>query len=456
MGNVPTGNYQITFLAASPNGTPAHKRFATIRVLPGSNFGANATANPDSICEGQSSQLNVSVLGGTSPFTYSWTPTTGLSNPTIPNPIASPSVTTTYQVLVTDAQSHTTTGSVQLIVKSGPPAPGPITGPQTVCVGNMTGYSVNPVNGATSYSWTVPAGDSIISGQNTTSITVKWDTTSGTISVIAGNACGTSIPAVLTVTVGQSVSDLGDIAGPAHVCKSTNATYSVAPVQNATGYVWNFPSGVSINNGQGTNTIYVTWGSSSGDVSVVAGNTCDTSQAATLSVMADSIPETPGTIAGADTVCSNQAGYTYSIMPIPNATHYSWTVPTGASITGSQDTTSIVVDFSASAVSGHILVAGNNDCGDGPAATKSLIVKTCSGIPVPGPGPGITVYPNPARGSLNISVHGIKERITLEMDDVSGRSLYQESFPAFLQDYVKHIDVSTFMKGVYFIKLTDN
>lgn len=54
-------------------------------------------AGPDTaICNGQGSvQLNAS--GG---VTYQWTPVTGLSNPTIPNPIASPSVTTTYKVSV--------------------------------------------------------------------------------------------------------------------------------------------------------------------------------------------------------------------------------------------------------------------------------------------------------------------------------------------------------------------
>jgi gliding motility-associated-like protein len=54
-------------------------------------------AGPDAyICTGQSSvQLNAS--GGDN---YQWTPTTGLSNPSIPNPIASPSVTTIYTVSV--------------------------------------------------------------------------------------------------------------------------------------------------------------------------------------------------------------------------------------------------------------------------------------------------------------------------------------------------------------------
>ncbi|MEP7237703.1 MAG: PKD domain-containing protein [Ferruginibacter sp.] len=58
---------------------------------------AVANAGPDdALCNGQASvQLNAS--GGN---TYQWTPTAGLSDPNISNPVASPSVTTTYTVAV--------------------------------------------------------------------------------------------------------------------------------------------------------------------------------------------------------------------------------------------------------------------------------------------------------------------------------------------------------------------
>lgn len=456
LGNVPAGNYQATFLAAGPNGTPVHKRFATIRVLLGSNFEASASANPDSICQGQSSQLNVTMIGGTAPFTYSWTPVTGLNNPAIHNPVASPSVTTMYHVLVTDAQSHTSSDSVPVVVKSGPSAPGPINGPPVVCVGTTTTYTITQVIGATSYSWTVPPGDSIVSGQNTTSISVKWDTISGTISVIAGNDCGTSIPAVLAITVEQPPTPLGAITGPDTVCKNTDATFSVTQVEYATDYAWSVPSGVTIVNGQGTNTINVTWGSISGSVSVIAGNECDTTLPATKTIGIDSIPDAAGALTGPDTVCNSHSGYIYSIPPIPNVAHYIWTIPAGVTITGSQDTSSIVLDFSGSAVSGNVLVLGRNTCGDGQGSMKSVIVKSCTGIPENGPGSRITVYPNPARDILNISIHGIGNKMTLTFFDVNGRSVYQENLVNIPHEFVEQIDISKFVKGVYFIKMMDN
>ncbi len=59
------------------------------------NAGTDATIAP-----GGSTQLNGTVTGGAAPFTYAWTPTAGLSNPNILNPVASPASTTTYKLTV--------------------------------------------------------------------------------------------------------------------------------------------------------------------------------------------------------------------------------------------------------------------------------------------------------------------------------------------------------------------
>ena len=58
---------------------------------------------------------------------------------------------------------------------TAPATPGPITGPSPVTFGT-TGvvYSITPVAGATTYTWTVPSCATITSGQGTTSITVSY------------------------------------------------------------------------------------------------------------------------------------------------------------------------------------------------------------------------------------------------------------------------------------------
>src|SRR5689334_5461246 len=52
----------------------------------------------------------------------------------------------------------------------------------------------------------------------------------------------------------------------------------------------------------------------------------------------------PGSITGNSTPCMNATGVSYSISTVANATSYSWTVPSGASITGGQGTSIITVN----------------------------------------------------------------------------------------------------------------
>ena len=80
---------------------------------------ASAAADT-TICSGASYSLNGSASGGTGPYTYSWTPTTGLSDATAANPTAEVGSTTTYTVTVTDANGCTANASVVLTV---PPLP---------------------------------------------------------------------------------------------------------------------------------------------------------------------------------------------------------------------------------------------------------------------------------------------------------------------------------------------
>jgi hypothetical protein len=80
-------------------------------------------------------------------------------------------------------------------------APGFISGQTVVCRLQSYTYSIAPVAGATSYTWTVPSTWQILSGQGTTSITVAVGTSIGEIRVVANNACATSKFARKSVTI---------------------------------------------------------------------------------------------------------------------------------------------------------------------------------------------------------------------------------------------------------------
>ena len=85
--------------------------------------GPTADAGPDrTIYYGDSVEIggDPTASGGTPSYTYSWTPTTGLDDPTIANPTASPNSTTTYTVLVTDDNGCSDSDSMRVTVRSRP------------------------------------------------------------------------------------------------------------------------------------------------------------------------------------------------------------------------------------------------------------------------------------------------------------------------------------------------
>ncbi|MEM7037368.1 MAG: gliding motility-associated C-terminal domain-containing protein, partial [Bacteroidota bacterium] len=72
------------------------------------------TGLPDTICPGESV-----TLGGTpnSDYAYSWSPAASLNDPTSANPVASPTVTTTYTLVVTDTSTaNMCSGSASVMI----------------------------------------------------------------------------------------------------------------------------------------------------------------------------------------------------------------------------------------------------------------------------------------------------------------------------------------------------
>jgi len=415
-----------------------------------------ASATPDSICAGASSQLQATVIGGTAPFTYLWTPATGLSNPDIANPVASPTVTTRYHVSVSDAGSNTGNDSVLVCIIPTPPAPGTIFGPVIACPDSVSVYFILPVNGATSYSWMVPSGATIVGGQNTTSLLVQWGISGGNVSVIAGNYCGNSNPSVLPVTMTGPPAIPASILGPTLVCHDAVVIFSVDSVPDASSYFWTAPPDAMILSGQNTDSVSVRWGYNPGDISVIARNNCGQSDPKILSVGLETLPEPAGSINGNDTVCSNYETYTYMVPVIDGATSYIWMIPTGMNITAGSGTNSILITIQPDAVSGNIGVTGKNTCGNGTASEKPITVKICAGIPEIAIQKGIVVYPNPAKDVLNIIMKEIEAQVNLHLINTAGQTILRILLENSLAGTIHKIDVSGFTRGVYFVKLVND
>jgi hypothetical protein len=127
-------------------------------------------------------------------------------------------------------------------VRSKVSQPGTISGAIMACTGTSGTYSVAPVVGADTYTWTI-TGSANINGGGTTlttassSITLNFlgGWTSGTLSVYASMNCGFN-SAPRTAALSNTPAVPGTMSGPSYVCPSNSATFSVAAVPGASSY----------------------------------------------------------------------------------------------------------------------------------------------------------------------------------------------------------------------------
>lgn len=154
----------------------------TVNPLPAASAGSDV-----SICIGDSAFLSAS--GG---IGYQWSPAAGLDNSGIANPIANPSATTTYVVLVTDVNGCKNTDDITVFVN---PLPIVTAGSDAaICIGGSTQLNAG---GGVVYSWTPSAGLDNPSVFNP--IANPTATTTYAVTVTDTNGCSNSDQVVVTV-----------------------------------------------------------------------------------------------------------------------------------------------------------------------------------------------------------------------------------------------------------------
>ncbi len=175
----------------------------TVNVTPNPNPPVNAGADVQ-ICNGESAQLN--ATGPSNVVSYSWTPTTGLSNPNIPNPVASPIATTTYRVLALYDDSCASADMVTVTVN---PLPIVDVFPKsaTICVGSSIQLSATSSPGSS----------------------ITWDNgTTGPINVVTPTSSGEVFVATATNAFGCTATDSAVVdyapPPPPQVCNNIYVT----------------------------------------------------------------------------------------------------------------------------------------------------------------------------------------------------------------------------------------
>lgn len=125
------------------------------------------------------------------------------------------------------------------------------------------------------------------------------------------------------------------------MCAGDTAIYSIPSVPGVD-YSWTVPFDATIVASSGDTSITVVFGNNSGNITVFGGSVCafqDTSLTVIVTASAISIPP----IIGESTLCSGDTA-TYSIAGVAGFS-YSWSVPSDASIFGTQGDTVITVIF---------------------------------------------------------------------------------------------------------------
>lgn len=179
----------------------------------------NLNLNPNTmICPGASVALALPEFG---PGTYIWSPPTGLNAANIPNPIATPSQTTTYNVTATNQNCPPVTGSVTVEVASATVDAGQN---QTICFGETITLTAE-VNGTTPDSIRWMPGLYIGPSIEITPIL----TTTYTVTIYYGVNCTESDQVTVTVIPPVTITPImSEPAASDSICEGVSVTLRVS------------------------------------------------------------------------------------------------------------------------------------------------------------------------------------------------------------------------------------
>ena len=337
-----SGNVSVT--AGNICGTSSARTFAVTSNSTPNTPGA-ITGN-SAACNGSGFTYSITAISGAT--NYQWTvpsgwninfPGSGNTCATCTNTITGTYGNTSGNVTVTASNPCGTSGSNSMAVSISGSSPGcpTFSGNQSPCAGQNYTYTAT-ISGATSYTWSVAGGYTIVSGQGTSSVVITAGAVGNNqnISCFGTNACGTGCTSTYFLSPIPVPTQPGTITGPASPCPNTSGlSYSCTAASGNGGtissYTWVLPSGWTITSGSGTTSITVTSGSASGNVSVKAVNTNGCIGPERL------LAVTPVTVANAgstQTVCSSSVTLAGNNPTVGTGT---WTKTSG---TGSQTITS--------------------------------------------------------------------------------------------------------------------
>lgn len=369
-----TQTTQYRVVVQNPGCAVLNSSVATVTIYQTPGYAGNITG-PSPVCQ---QSVKTYIVPSTPGVSYDWT-----VSPAGPN--LSPAGNTcivswglapqgNYTLTVTPriANCFGPPSNLDVRVNAIPQLPNRIDGPVAQCLNEPGFYSIPPVLGATSYTWTNSCGWTGSSNTNAISY-VATNLSPCTISVQAFGPCGSSGILSLNVVPITLPNQSSTITGPASVCQEDSSRYSVVNVPGVS-YSWNgLPPGSFFRSGQGTNEVMVYWGSAvpgNYTITVTPQNPCGNGQPTSTSVNINSAPGQPSQILGTISVCQNTPE-TYGVN-FQSGVTYNWSIIPGGNTLVNNGNTAIVNWTNPGTY--VMSVTANNQCGPSQAQYLTVVV----------------------------------------------------------------------------------
>ncbi|MBI3237384.1 MAG: T9SS type A sorting domain-containing protein, partial [Flavobacteriia bacterium] len=398
----------------------------------------------------------------------------------------------------TSGGTNSGNGSVVITVtaSSVPAEPTGLSGNTNSCDGDTLTFTVNSQSNTSDYTWTLPNGGTILSGQGTTSITALVGIGSGDIEVVANNACGSSTAAILSFTVNAFPSLSISPSNPT-ICVGTNL---VLTAQTANNYAWS--------NGDTSNTTVVSPIASTQYTVSGTANGCTSYDTVMITVndlpivdLGNDVEQCGGTVildAGIGSSYAWSNGSTQQTLEVSLSGTYALTLVDNNACSASDTITVIFNDLPALSVSASNptpcvydgivqlistpsggIWSGTGVTGDtfnpaigvgfhdvffdytdsnGCSSTTTLLISVdaCASVIETENKYSISVYPNPATTEFYVSANSTLSGVEMRLIDAAGRLVYTSSVNQIEQNQQVVIPVEKLEKGIYSLQINSN
>lgn len=237
---------------------------------------------------GSSVQITPTVsYSGSGTLTYRWSPSKGLNDSTIVNPIASINQeVSTYTLTVTTPNGCSTVN--QTTINILPADAGAIIGNQSVCQGSTETYTVPIISGATSYSWSFK-GVITVTTTNSITLDILSTTTSGNLTVKGVNGVGNGVSTTFPILVNKM-----PVINMTNKTVKSGGSIQLSPAVNYTGtgtlsYRWS--PGKSLSDSTILNPTAIVTTATTYTLTVNVSNGCSTTAEMTVGIATMSKPE---------------------------------------------------------------------------------------------------------------------------------------------------------------------